>query len=57
MYFDFQQNPNEDTQWNDILRSKGIIPEKVKEKEITEDQIIDLLENTVDQRTGRGRLF
>ncbi|XP_057338744.1 viral IAP-associated factor homolog [Microplitis mediator] len=47
------QNPNEDTEWNDILRSKGIIPEKPKEKEITEDQIIDLLENTIDQRTGR----
>ena len=24
------QNPNEDTQWNDVLRSKGIIPEKQK---------------------------
>ena len=23
------QNPNEDTEWNDILRKKGIIPEKV----------------------------
>ena len=22
------QNPNEDTEWNDILRKKGIIPEK-----------------------------
>lgn len=47
------QDPNQDTEWNDILRSKGIIPEKPKEKEITEDQIIDLLENTIDQRTGR----
>ncbi|CAD6229930.1 GSCOCG00006647001-RA-CDS [Cotesia congregata] len=50
------QNPNEDTEWNDILRSKGIIPEKSKEKEITEDQIINLLENTVDQRTGREKI-
>ena len=24
------QDPNEDTQWNDVLRSKGIIPEKQK---------------------------
>ncbi|KAK0181860.1 hypothetical protein PV327_000047 [Microctonus hyperodae] len=46
------QNPNEDTQWNDILRAKGIIPEKAKEKEITENEIINLLENTIDQRTG-----
>ncbi|XP_015590120.1 viral IAP-associated factor homolog isoform X4 [Cephus cinctus] len=49
------QNPNEDTEWNDILRSKGIIPEKQKEKEITEDQIVDLLENTIDQKTGRAK--
>ncbi|KAG8037129.1 hypothetical protein G9C98_004451 [Cotesia typhae] len=51
-----RQNPNEDTEWNDILRSKGIIPEKPKDKEITEDQIINLLENTVDQRTGHETL-
>lgn len=48
------QNPDEDTEWNDILRSKGIIPEKAKEKEITEDQIVDLLESTIDKKTGRG---
>ena len=24
------QDPNEDTEWNDILRAKGIIPEKPK---------------------------
>ncbi|XP_078037294.1 viral IAP-associated factor [Augochlora pura] len=45
------QDPNEDTQWNDILRSKGIIPEK--EKEITEDQILDIVENTINEKTGR----
>lgn len=50
----FQQNPNEDTQWNDILRRKGIIPEKEKEQEVTEDQIVNLLENTIDEKTGRG---
>lgn len=48
-----QQDPNEDTEWNDILRRKGIIPEK-KDKEITEDQIVDILESTIDQKTGRG---
>ncbi|XP_033333851.1 viral IAP-associated factor [Megalopta genalis] len=45
------QDPNEDTQWNDILRSKGIIPEK--EKEVTEDQILDIVENTINEKTGR----
>ena len=44
------QNPNEDTEWNDILRAKGIIPQK--EKEITEDEIVDLLEETVAKKTG-----
>ncbi|KYQ59877.1 Synaptic vesicle 2-related protein [Trachymyrmex zeteki] len=39
------QDPNEDTEWNDILRRKGIIPEKKKEQEVTEDQIVNLLEN------------
>ncbi|XP_050465444.1 viral IAP-associated factor homolog [Cataglyphis hispanica] len=47
------QDPNEDTEWNDILRRKGIIPEKKKEQEVTEDQIINLLENTIDEKTGR----
>lgn len=43
------QNPNEDTEWNDILRSKGIIPQK--EKEVTEDDLINLLESTVQEKT------
>ncbi|TGZ31980.1 viral IAP-associated factor homolog [Temnothorax longispinosus] len=47
------QDPNEDTEWNDILRRKGIIPEKKKEQEITEDQIVNLLESTIDEKTGR----
>ena len=34
------QDPNEDTEWNDILRAKGIIPEKQKEAEVTEDDIV-----------------
>ncbi|XP_054002665.1 viral IAP-associated factor homolog [Hylaeus anthracinus] len=46
------QDPNEDTQWNDILRSKGIIPEK--EKEVTEDEILNIAENTVNEKTGRA---
>ena len=30
------QNPNADTEWNDVLREKGIIPQKKGEKEFTE---------------------
>ncbi|XP_012525517.1 viral IAP-associated factor homolog isoform X2 [Monomorium pharaonis] len=48
------QDPNEDTEWNDILRRKGIIPEKEKEREVTEDQIVNLLESTIDEKTGRA---
>lgn len=44
------QNPNEDTQWNDALRKRGILPEK--EGEVTEDQLINLLEETVQKKTG-----
>ncbi|KAF7283143.1 viral IAP-associated factor [Rhynchophorus ferrugineus] len=47
------QNPNEDTEWNDILRSKGIIPPK--EKEITEDQIVSMLEQTIEKKTKEGK--
>lgn len=42
------QDPNEDTQWNDILRSKGIIPPK--EKEISENDIVNLVESTISQK-------
>ncbi|XP_054268963.1 viral IAP-associated factor homolog [Macrosteles quadrilineatus] len=43
------QNPNEDTEWNDILRAKGILPQK--EKEVTEDDIVNILESTVQEKT------
>ncbi|XP_038051617.1 phosducin-like protein 3 [Patiria miniata] len=44
------QDPNEDTQWNDILRAKGIIPPK-EEPEVTEDDIIGLMEQTLQEKT------
>uniref|UniRef100_A0A1B6C0M9 Phosducin domain-containing protein n=2 Tax=Clastoptera arizonana TaxID=38151 RepID=A0A1B6C0M9_9HEMI len=47
------QNPNEDTEWNDVLRSKGIIGPK--EKEITEEEIINLVENTVQEKVVDGK--
>lgn len=46
------QDPNEDTEWNDILRAKGIIPEKPKEKEINEDEIVAMLEKSIKQKSG-----
>ncbi|XP_022130436.2 viral IAP-associated factor homolog isoform X1 [Pieris rapae] len=42
------QNPNEDTEWNDVLRSKGILPQK--EKEISEDEIVNMIEQTIHQK-------
>ncbi|XP_066250723.1 viral IAP-associated factor homolog [Euwallacea similis] len=48
------QNPNEDTEWNDILRSKGILPPK-KEKEISEEQIVSMLEDTIEKKTQEGK--
>ena len=46
------QDPNEDTEWNDVLRAKGIIPEKPKEKEVTEDDIVSMLEKTIKEKSG-----
>ena len=48
------QDTNEDTEWNDILRAKGIIPEKPKEAQpqVTEDDIVQLLEQTVKERSS-----
>lgn len=43
------QNPNEDTEWNDVLRAKGIIPPK--EKELSETDIIGMVEQTIQEKT------
>jgi len=45
------QNPNEDTQWNDILRSKGILPPK--EKEISENDVINIVESTIQEQQSK----
>ena len=47
------QDPNADTEWNDALRRHGIIPQK--EKELTEDDIIGLVEQTVQQKASGKR--
>ncbi|XP_023323007.1 viral IAP-associated factor homolog [Eurytemora carolleeae] len=45
------QDPNEDTEWNDVLRAKGILPPKEK-KDITEDDIVSMLEATIQKKSG-----
>lgn len=46
------QDPNEDTEWNDVLRAKGILPPKEK-KDITEDDIVSMLESTIQKKSGK----
>ncbi len=41
------QNPNEDTQWNDVLRSKGILPQKPNEATIDEQTILQVIKQAV----------
>ncbi|XP_060553545.1 phosducin-like protein 3 [Ruditapes philippinarum] len=43
------QDPNADTEWNDVLRAKGILPPK-EEKELTEDDIVAMVENTIENK-------
>ena len=44
------QDPNEDTEWNDVLRAKGIIPEK-KKAEVTEDDVVNMMEEAIKSKT------
>ena len=47
------QDPNADTEWNDVLRAKGILPQK--ETEVSESDIVDMLEHTIQQKAhGKG---
>lgn len=50
------QDPNADTEWNDQLRKHGIIPEKKKEVEITEDALLEMMEKTIKEKTGQKDL-
>ena len=50
------KDQNLDTEWNDVLRAKGIIPPK-KEKEITEEQIIDIVERTVQEKLNKSNIL
>lgn len=49
--FQVEVDPNEDTEWNDILREKGIIPEKPRPQE---EQLQEVMEEVVQaQRQHR----
>lgn len=51
-------DPNADTEWNDILRAKGILPPKPKELELTEKEMIDMIEQVnllLSYRVGLSR--
>ncbi|KAL7676294.1 hypothetical protein ACOME3_002550 [Neoechinorhynchus agilis] len=47
------QNPNEDTEWNDILRSRGIIGPKQTEVEIHHDQLVEMVEQSAAEHIER----
>lgn len=42
-----------DTEWNDVLRSKGIIPEREKEKAFTQEDIEQLVENAAKKYSNK----
>jgi len=44
------QDISEDTEWNDILRKKGIIPEK--EPEVSEQALTEMIEQTIAEKNS-----
>lgn len=50
-----QVDPTEDTEWNDILRAKGIIPELPNAEEPTEhdEALIKLVDDAIKSRYGK----
>lgn len=45
-------NHDEDTEWNDILRAKGVIPKK--EGEISEETIIGMIDEAIAKRDAKN---
>ena len=54
-FFHCLKNPDADTEWNDTLRKFNILPPKDKEPEITEDDIIKLVDATIKEKTSIGK--
>lgn len=44
------QDPNADTEWNDVLRAKGILPPK-ETLEVTEQDLINMVEAAIEQKS------
>jgi hypothetical protein len=44
------QDPNQDTEWNDVLRAKGIIPAK-DTLEVTEQDLVNMVEAAIEQKS------
>jgi len=47
------QDPNADTEWNDQLRKHGILPAKPKEVEVTEEALLEMMEKTIKEKSGK----
>lgn len=47
------QDPNADTEWNDILRKKGILPPKEEPKDDEEEELA-LKQQSVGKKDGQG---
>lgn len=48
------QDPNEDTEWNDILRKKGILPPKETPKDDEEEEELARQQQSVGKRDSLG---
>lgn len=46
------ENPDADTEWNDALRKFNILPPKEKEPEISEEDVIKLVDAAVKEKTS-----
>lgn len=45
---------SEDTEWNDVLRAKGIIPPR-QEKEFKEEEIVEMVEKAAAKHANNGK--
>ena len=44
------QDPNQDTEWNDVLRAKGVLPPR-ETVEVTEEDLVNIVENTIAEKS------
>ena len=46
----FVEDPNQDTEWNDVLRAKGILPPR-DAVEVTEEDLVNIVEHTIAEKS------